>query len=511
MLSAIFYLLAWSSFYAPQQPVIASPGQNKKVEPPKVQAGEEREKKKRAPEIESLIGEARQAPPEFTADALIRLATSSRVTEKEWKIELLEEAFRTASHAQYPYQLWGTGVFHTDTRTGIRHNAHTQIDLSAMSLKCRVVKSLLPIDGRKARELFEEIPAVKLEPMECHSTHHANLESYYQTLAEVANSTFSAEEIKREDPLFFVQSRISAITSPLQVYPAFRTIASFKGNRSQISRLFLAFTEVLKKLPGDARSFLEANRTFDLAGHIKAFLNSSHPDGAIQMKLLDAVRSYFVQNLSAARCSGTDTVKPYIVIVDRFNNAVAGLPGTSMIAPITREEIASAKIEGAVELVEFWQSAKAKPFLLKLKQLRFGIGEPPNTTGTKALTEAERTEVKWQKQLTEFLQDFRAWRSDHERSEADYFHQKCMALMSLRELVSDETTREAVLREYIGVLSESPMQREHPMEWLLHVQPLLRYSRAEDTANIHLMIQTAGSPSLTLYDKLERLFPPKTK
>ncbi|HEX4946869.1 MAG TPA: hypothetical protein VFZ34_09405, partial [Blastocatellia bacterium] len=170
-----------------------------------------------------------------------------------------------------------------------------------------------------------------------------------------------------------------------------------------------------------------------------------------------------------------------------------------------------AKIGGAVEIVEFWQSPTAKPFLLKLKQLRFGIGEPPNITGTKALTEAERSEVKWQKQLTEFLQDFRAWRSDHERSESDYFHQKCMALLSLRELVPDETTREAVLREYIGVLSESPMQRDHPMEWLLHVQPLLRYSRPEDNAKIHAIIQSAGSPALTLYAKLEKLFPLKTK
>jgi hypothetical protein len=178
-----------------------------------------------------------------------------------------------------------------------------------------------------------------------------------------------------------------------------------------------------------------------------------------------------------------------------------------MIAPITQDEIAPTKIEGAVEIVEFWQSPTAKPFLLKLKRLRFGIGEPPNTTGTKALTEAERSEVKWQKQLTEFLQDFRAWRSDHERSESDYFHQKCMALMSLRELVPDETTREAVLREYISVLSESPLQREYPMEWLLHVEPLLRYSRPEDNAKIHAMIQSSGSASLVLYAKLEKMFP----
>ncbi|HEX4945711.1 MAG TPA: hypothetical protein VFZ34_03575, partial [Blastocatellia bacterium] len=199
MLSVLFYLLAWFSFQTPQQSIPAVTGQTKKTEQAKPQT--ERDKKKRDPEIESLIGEARQAPPEFATDALLRIALSSRVSEQEWKIELLEEAFRIASGVQEPYKFSGTGIYHTDTRTGIRSIANRDIDLSAMSLKCRIVKSLLPIDSRKARELFEEIPAIKLEPLECHSTHHASLENYYQMLAEVANSTFSAEEIKREDPL----------------------------------------------------------------------------------------------------------------------------------------------------------------------------------------------------------------------------------------------------------------------------------------------------------------------
>ncbi len=310
-----------------------------------------------------------------------------------------------------------------------------------------------------------------------------------------------------------MQSRISDITSPVQVGPALKAVALFKATPAQTNALLLAFIRALKKLSGDARSFLESNRTMPIAGDLDVFFEATKINGANNYDLVAAIRDYFVQHLSAARCGGADSMKQYNAIVDRFNKGIEAMAfaNGNPLRPINQDEIKSAKIEGAVEIVEFWQSPTAKPFLLKLKQLRFGIGEQPNSTGRKALTENERTEVKWQKQLTEFLQDFRAWRADHERSESDYFHQKCIALMALRELVPDEATREAVLREYVGVLNDSPLQRDQPMEWLLHVQPLLRYSRAEDTTKIHTMIQSSGSLSLVLYAKLERLFPQKTK
>ena len=92
MLSTIFCLLAWLSFYAPQQTPTTLTEQARKPETPS--APPTSEKKKRAAEIESLVGEARLAPPEFAADALIRVAASSRVTEKEWKRELHDAASR---------------------------------------------------------------------------------------------------------------------------------------------------------------------------------------------------------------------------------------------------------------------------------------------------------------------------------------------------------------------------------------------------------------------------------
>src|SRR6185503_20673514 len=55
---------------------------------------------KRPPEILNLITVVQAAPPEFAADMLITIADSSKVTDDDWKKELLREAFRVAGECQ---------------------------------------------------------------------------------------------------------------------------------------------------------------------------------------------------------------------------------------------------------------------------------------------------------------------------------------------------------------------------------------------------------------------------
>jgi hypothetical protein len=50
-----------------------------------------------------LTDRARSLPPEFAADALLRTAGSSTVTDVKWKREILEDAFNLAASAQEPF------------------------------------------------------------------------------------------------------------------------------------------------------------------------------------------------------------------------------------------------------------------------------------------------------------------------------------------------------------------------------------------------------------------------
>jgi hypothetical protein len=62
---------------------------------------------KRAKEIQSLVDRVPLAPPELAADILIRIAASGRVTDRIWKMEMLEDAFLLPAHAAFPLRIVG--------------------------------------------------------------------------------------------------------------------------------------------------------------------------------------------------------------------------------------------------------------------------------------------------------------------------------------------------------------------------------------------------------------------
>lgn len=74
----------------------------------------------RDPALEIVTGSAAGLPPELAADALIRIASSPRVTDREWKRELLTEAFFRAYSARDPYRHSTPQPVPPDTSEGAR-------------------------------------------------------------------------------------------------------------------------------------------------------------------------------------------------------------------------------------------------------------------------------------------------------------------------------------------------------------------------------------------------------
>jgi len=70
------------------------------------------------PVIETLAADAAGVAPEFAADALIRIASSPRVTDPAWRRELLDEAYMRAYAAQEQYRRSSTQAIPPDSRQG---------------------------------------------------------------------------------------------------------------------------------------------------------------------------------------------------------------------------------------------------------------------------------------------------------------------------------------------------------------------------------------------------------
>src|SRR5258706_418799 len=107
--------------------------------------------------LRTLADTAMAAPPELAADLLIRIAESPKVTDKAFKIELLEWAFALAPSAKFKIRLWGTfgRGSTTDSDTGALFAALMD-GLDTLSLQSRVVRAMLPLDRAHHSRLERE-------------------------------------------------------------------------------------------------------------------------------------------------------------------------------------------------------------------------------------------------------------------------------------------------------------------------------------------------------------------
>src|ERR1019366_2431783 len=106
------------------------------------------------PETMGLIDQARSLPPEFSADTLLTLAASRVITERAWKLQIIEEASTAAAHAQLPYPF----VCHVAVdviqcqETGVMNG-----ELNALGLQAKAIEAMLALNPQKALAMFQEL------------------------------------------------------------------------------------------------------------------------------------------------------------------------------------------------------------------------------------------------------------------------------------------------------------------------------------------------------------------
>src|SRR5947209_12563666 len=216
----------------------------------------QRKRPPRPAELEALVVDARALPPEFAADVLLRLVESGKITERAWQRELLEEAFRTAGGAQQPIKRRiAPGLNYAYTREDYEARAFG-LNLDTMSLRLRAVNTMLKVDKRKARELFTELPTkLPLAPLTCDDVLVYDVSKFYETLTELAQDTFSAEQKARDEDVLFVTPYVDAMSAPAQVAPIATLIWNLEDSSSRLMTLLNAYIAALRKIDADDRSF----------------------------------------------------------------------------------------------------------------------------------------------------------------------------------------------------------------------------------------------------------------
>ncbi len=216
--------------------------------------------------LRSLSDLASAAPPEFAADALLRIVESGRVADRNAGRALVEQAFQAAASASFPVRMQAIAGAATDTESGSLNQAYA-LALDALSLQSRAVRAMLPLDRALARDLFGQIVRPTLAPLTCDDALVYKPDDYYQALTAVVNGTFSAKEKAKDEHLNLLIDVLGQAMSPLQLSPLASVIESAGVTAAQRQLLWARFNALMAAMQPDDRSFTATPEKYRPKGH----------------------------------------------------------------------------------------------------------------------------------------------------------------------------------------------------------------------------------------------------
>lgn len=459
------------------------------------------------PTLVDLADRARSLPAEFAADALLRIADAPQVTDAAWKGALIEDAFRRAGAAQEPYarRAW------LEARAGKWGRAFAQ-GLDACTLECRAVHAMLALDRKKARELFAEIPPLKLPRLSCDDPLVYDVSIYYATLGEVVEQAFSPKEIAEEEPLHWVTRYTAAITSPVETGPAAHILAGAPLKPAQLAAAVSSWAGALASVADDDRSFSASiSGQTELAGLVQACTRHE----ISPMPLLDAWRAYLVRHLSGARCADTVSEQPRgtsfgmtarltqeqtysgpLGPAQFFNDHLR----TGELHAIAGDEAKPAKVEGQARAMAGCESTECSQLGKQFAALLL------NPAGV-SYTEEQRAGGEWGAKLREYLAALAAWKGAGDPAEC--FRAKSHFYVDLFSVTPVGPNRDAVLGALLAWLQQNAYQREHRAEWFYPVNLLIIRAFADPVVMKAVIgdLRKSPDPVISFYTELEQVLP----
>ena len=460
-----------------------------------------------------MVDRARNVPPEFGADTLLRIAESDAVPEKALKRELIEEAFRMAGGAQEPLKRFGTKTGTGDSRTSFQARAYAQ-DLDALTLQSRAVSDMLRVDPPKARELFSAIAPPQAPRLTCMDSLIYDVSAYYETMADVARSAFTPKERAEEEHVKFLSAYAGRISTPVEVGPMAKVLAAAQVTPDQLQALVTAFAAALKSLSGDDRTFsFTIGRQGSVSADLGALVSACSKKQVASLALVDAVRTYLSHQLTGKRCwdTGGPTVTtsvggraadpgqpdPVAFFNDQLRKDV--YPPGAEVAPLAGDEIRGNGLDFPPDTPPVEESAEAKEVAQKYRTLLY---DPSGN----AWSDDQKNQSEWQSKLREYVAALAAWKSDGDSGES--FYRKSYLLGSLSSVVPNGPLREMVLHAHLEFLEQNPYQQTRRIEWFLPANTLLARVMF-DPALAPLAAEMRNSPNavISLYAQLDKILP----
>jgi hypothetical protein len=408
--------------------------------------------------LELLIDQARALPPEFAADALLRLAAASEVGPQA-RQDLLLEAFETASRSRYSVRERGLPGYEVDTPDGYLAQAF-ELGLDELSLKSRAVAALVKIDQPEAMRLFERTQAIRIPHSACGLRLVTDPRAFYE-LPRVLTKAFTAKQRKDGDDVLLLTRVIYTAHSMAQAPFISALVTEFAPeDRGQLQVLVGAVAASLEQMDRDDLIF----RVYysDLSRNVFRLADLCAQRKISNVSLLTALRSAIVRQLSGDRCQLLNALSDPARFVAGFRAVSAILfPPNSDLRAISVDDLKPASVQAPPDSEEtFFRSARSGGLLMDFRALR---------TERKG---ADYNEAEWGQHLDLFLSALQSWGPADEPSERTYFHEKSVLYEGLPELGLPADEERKILQEFLAFVGDQRF-RDLGIEWFLHAKELL--------------------------------------
>jgi hypothetical protein len=460
-------------------------------------AEQNKPKPKLPPELENVYAMALAAPPEFAANALLRL--SERVSDPGLLTDVVTMAFSLAAAAHHPLRLEPLPGTEPDTAAASLGNA-LRLGLDGLSLQSRAVRQMLAINPVRGRELFNQMRRPALSRATCETALRPDVSAYYEALTAVAQTGFTPAERARTEDISFVTGALSRVAFVSELAPAATLVASLSWPRNQFEIAAGVLASRLDSMDVDSRAYLASAKSIDDA--IGQVVLKAKSMGSLTEPLAAAYRGFITKHLLAPRCGDLEFTAGRFVqggVTEIFGEEIRG-----ELPPLSSDETAPESIlEGETAVARYWQSEPAQRVFQECMRLR----QAPDGTN---YNEAARRSREWSRQFGDVLNSMAGWKASDENSEADYFNQKATVYQALLELAPSGDASERVMASFVAFLRNSTLQQRSPVQWYWHARGALDRVRADQpdqAARIVAAFRTSGSIILMLDSMLDDVAP----